>query len=151
QPARAGHMSVRRGGAGFSGRSKISAEDMGNEEEAMPKIEARYLRRLSAVYERQSTLAQVEGNENSRLYQESQKEVAHRYGWAENRIIAIDEDLGVSGASAGRAGYQRLLRLIREGQVGAVFISDVTRGGRDPVAWFQLLELMAQKDVLLFV
>ena len=117
----------------------------------MPKIEARYLRRLSAVYERQSTLAQVEGNENSRLYQESQKEVAHRYGWAENRIIAIDEDLGVSGASAGRAGYQRLLRLIREGQVGAVFISDVTRGGRDPVAWVQLLELMAQKDVLLFV
>src|SRR5947199_5679066 len=79
--------------------SKISAEDMGNEEEAMPKIEARYLRRLSAVYERQSTLAQVEGNENSRLYQESQKEVAHRYGWPENRIIAIDE---ISG-SVGRA------------------------------------------------
>ena len=68
----------------------------------MPKIEARYLRRLSAVYERQSTLAQVEGNENSRLYQESQKEVARRYGWPENRIIANDEDMGGSGASAGR-------------------------------------------------
>src|SRR5213592_2735512 len=111
--------------------SKISAEDMENEEEAMTKLEARYLRRLSAVYERQSTLAQVEGNENSRLYQESQKEVARRYGWAENRIIAIDEDLGAGGASAGRTGNQRLLRIVRESQKDAVLIADVTHGRRD--------------------
>jgi len=118
----------------------------------MTKLEVRYLRRLSGgVYEQQSTLAQVEGNEDSRLYQESQKEVARRYGWPENRIIANDEDLGAGGASAGRTGNQRLLRLVREGQIDAVLIADVTHGRRDPVAWFQLLELIAQKDVLLFV
>jgi len=44
---------------------------------------------------------------------------ARALGWQE--IDVIDDDLGVSGSGTRRAGFERLLRALCDGQVGAVF------------------------------
>ena len=115
------------------------------------KISARYLKRSAVIYERVSTAKQVKESEGSRSYQRAQREHASGNGWAEEMILVIDEVLGRSGTSADRPGYRRLLELIELEKVGALFISDMTRGGRDPITWFQLLRLLEKHDVLLFV
>ncbi len=117
----------------------------------MTKIEERYLKKKAGVYQRQSTLEQVRENEGSRRYQEGQREHALRLGWSERDIVMIDDDLGLSGMTAKRPGYQRLLAMIRRGELGAVLISDVSRAGRDPVEWILFLRLLAAHDVLLIV
>ncbi len=115
------------------------------------EILARYLIRKAIVYLRQSTDQQVRRNEGSRQYQEGQVEHARHLGWADHRIVVLDADLGRSGTNTDRPGYQELLRLMRKEEVGALFISDVSRAGRREQAWFDLLELLEQEDVLLFV
>jgi DNA invertase Pin-like site-specific DNA recombinase len=55
----------------------------------------------------------------------------------------------MSGMRADRPGYLELLEFIRTGQVGALFISDVSRAGREERAWFDLLALLIEHDVLL--
>ena len=92
---------------------------------------------------------QVRQNEGSRQYQEEQREVAVRYGWRPDMVRMISRDLGLSGMRADRPGYVELLELIRTGQVGALFISDVSRAGREERTWFDLLELLIEHDVLL--
>lgn len=116
----------------------------------MFKVLARYLARLALIYCRQSTPEQVRRNEGSRQYQGEQREVARRHGWRPDMIRVIDRDLGMSGMRDDRPGYLELKELIRTGQVGALFISDVSRAGREERAWFDLLDLLIEHDVLLF-
>lgn len=47
-------------------------------------------------------------------------------------------------------GYSQMLEMIKGGSIGAVFISEVSRGGRNDQAWLAFLELLATHDVLLF-
>jgi DNA invertase Pin-like site-specific DNA recombinase len=115
----------------------------------MQQVPARYLARLAIIYLRQSTQQQVRRNEGSRQYQEEQRDIALRYGWRPNMIRVISRDLGLSGMRADRPGYQEALGLMRTGEAGAFFISDVSRAGREERAWFDLLDLMIQHDVLL--
>jgi DNA invertase Pin-like site-specific DNA recombinase len=115
----------------------------------MFKIAARYLARLALPYIRQSTEQQVRRNEGSRQYQEEQRELARRLGWRPDMIRVIS-DLGLSGMRADRPGYLEMLALIRAGLVGAIFISDTSRAGREERAWFDLLDLLIEHDVLLF-
>jgi len=116
----------------------------------MTRIPARYLARRAVVYLRQSTPQQVRRNEGSRQYQEDQRDLALRYGWHADRIHMIFTDLGLSGMTDDRPGYRELLQLIESGEVGALFISDVSRAGREERAWFDLLDLLIKHDVLLF-
>jgi DNA invertase Pin-like site-specific DNA recombinase len=115
------------------------------------ELNLRYLNRLAVVYIRQSTEEQVRQNQGSRQYQEGQRDHARRRGWADERIVLIDADLGLSGMTADRPGYQRLRQLIEEDQVGGLFIADLSRGGRNDLVWFDLLGMLAHHDVLLFV
>ena len=47
---------------------------------------------------------------------------AQALGWAAERVLVIDEDLGKSGASAeGRAGFQRLVTEVSLDHVGIIF------------------------------
>jgi len=111
----------------------------------------RYLSRLAVVYVRQSTAMQVRQNEGSRQYQEAQRDLALRYGWKPEQVELITEDLGLSGLSPDRPGYCRMLSLIAADRVGGLFVSEISRGGRDEQALFQLFDLLARHDVLLFV
>jgi len=71
-----------------------------------PKIDTQHLARTAVVYVRQSSVRQVRENiESTQL----QYDLAHRaevYGWPEQRIEVIDDDLGLSGKSLeGRSGF----------------------------------------------
>src|SRR5258706_11686564 len=119
------------------------------QEEAMMRIGGRHLARLAVIYIRQSTERQVLHNEGNRQYQEEQRQLAVRYGWLPDMVRVISRDLGMSGLRPDRPGYLELLELIRDGLVGALFISDVTRAGREERAWFDLIALLIKYDVLL--
>jgi DNA invertase Pin-like site-specific DNA recombinase len=73
------------------------------------KVTASHLRRAAVIYVRQSTLMQVERNTESTARQYDLAARAEQLGWPRTAIQVIDDDLGVSGASAaGRAGFAEL-------------------------------------------
>ena len=62
------------------------------------KIDSRHLERLAVVYIRQSSLQQVQHNQESTRIQYSLSTMARQFGWEAERILVLDEDLGTSGA-----------------------------------------------------
>ena len=63
-------------------------------------------------------------------------------GWEPRQIRIIDTDLGRSGrTSQGRQGFQELVSLVNQEQVGIIFAYDVTRLARNCTDWYQLLDL----------
>jgi DNA invertase Pin-like site-specific DNA recombinase len=105
-----------------------------------PKVTAAHLRRMAAVYCRQSTLIQVERNRESTLRQYDLVSRAGALGWPRSAIRLIDADLGVSGSGlAARAGFTELTEQIALGQVGVVLALEVSRLARDNAAWYRLL------------
>ena len=61
------------------------------------KITASHLARHAIVYLRQSSAAQVEHNRESTERQYALASKARELGWPAERIVIIDEDLGLSG------------------------------------------------------
>src|SRR3954454_6630284 len=114
------------------------------------KVQGRHLDRLAMVYVRQSTLRQVEQNQESTRLQYALVEHAQRLGWAQGRVEVIDDDLGRSGASAAdRPGFQRLVAEVGLGHVGLVLGIEVSRLARSCRDWHQLLEICALFDTLI--
>ena len=73
------------------------------------KITASHLARHAVVYLRQSSAAQVEHNRESTERQYALASKAHKLGWPAERIVVIDEDLGLSGGgTVTRSGFARL-------------------------------------------
>jgi len=104
----------------------------------MNKITADHLSRRACVYIRQSTPDQVQHNLESQRRQYGLVNRARALGWQE--IDVIDDDLGVSGSGTRRAGFERLLRALCDGQVGAVFSVEASRLARNGRDWHTLLE-----------
>jgi len=114
------------------------------------KILARHLDRLAVVYVRQSTPQQVADHRESADLQYQLRCRAVEFGWAESRVLVIDDDQGVSGQSVeNRLGFQRLLAEVSLGHVGIVFGREMSRLARSCKDWHQLLELCALFQVLL--
>jgi DNA invertase Pin-like site-specific DNA recombinase len=114
------------------------------------KIRPRHFDRLAIVYVRQSTAQQVVGNRESADLQYQLRRRAIEYGWAESRVVVIDDDQGMSGQSIeGRLGFQRLLAEVSLGHVGIVFGREMSRLARSCKDWHQLLDLCAIFQVLL--
>lgn len=108
------------------------------------KIETQHLTRLAVVYVRQSSIRQVRENIESTQLQYDLKRLAAAYGWPDEQIVTIDDDLGISGRSLeGRKGFQRLLAEISLGHVGIVMGIEMSRLARNCRDWHQLLELCA--------
>src|SRR5947199_3241377 len=75
---------------------------------------------------------------------------AQALGWPRSAVAVIDEDLGVSGASAaGRSGFARLAAQVGLGQVGIVLSLEVSRLGRNNADWYRLLDLAGMTDTLI--
>ena len=75
-----------------------------------PLITADHLKRKVLIYVRQSTPDQVRENTGSQAFQRSQDELARLYGWPEDLIETIDQDLGKSGSTVDRrSGWQQML------------------------------------------
>lgn len=109
-----------------------------------------HLARRCIVYVRQSTARQVQENGESALRQYALTEHAERLGWPATSIDLIDEDLGLSGASAEwRSGFQRMAEAVARGTVGAICALEVSRFARSSADWHRLLELCRWTDVLI--
>ncbi len=71
-------------------------------------------------------------NTESTARQYALRERALALGWAQERILVIDQDLGHSAAStADRLGFQRLVASVGLGQVGLVLGLEVSRLARN--------------------
>jgi len=114
------------------------------------QVAAHHLTRLACLYVRQSTLHQVFENTESTSRQYALRERALALGWAEERILVIDQDLGHSAAStADRLGFQRLVAQVGLGQVGLVLGLEVSRLARNSSDWHHLLEMCALTRTLI--
>src|SRR4030095_2634460 len=103
-------------------------------------IGSEHLRRLAVVYCRQNG---ADRNTSSMVYRRSLAAVARSYGWTDTLIEKSDEDCGKSELSrVERRGLQRLDEMIEADQVGAVFVTNVSRLWRQ-VMEFELFRLPA--------
>jgi DNA invertase Pin-like site-specific DNA recombinase len=114
------------------------------------KIQRRHRERAAMVYVRQSTVQQIERNQESTRLQYALVDRAFQFGWARESIVVIDDDLGHSGATIeGRLGFQRLVAEVGLGHVGLVLGVEMSRLARSCRDWHQLLEICALFDALI--
>ena len=100
--------------------------------------------RLAVVYVRQSTPQQLLDHQESTRLQYGLVDRARALGWAADRVLVIDEDLGRSATSADeRTGFQRLVSEVSLDHVGLVLGLEMSRLARSNKDWYQLLELCA--------
>ena len=112
-------------------------------------VHSDHFRRLAVVYVRQSTPHQVLANRESLKLQYDLQHRARAAGWDPSHIRVIDSDLGRTGRSAaGRRGFQELVTLVNQEQVGIIFAYDVTRLARNCTDWYQLLDLCGYRSCL---
>lgn len=79
-------------------------------ERANSKVCDRHLQRLAAVYVRQSTRQQLLNHQEPTRLQYALNDRAVALGWEADRVLVIDDGLGMSGASeVARTGFQRLV------------------------------------------
>jgi DNA invertase Pin-like site-specific DNA recombinase len=114
------------------------------------KITSSHLSRQAIVYLRQSSAAQVENNRESTDRQYALAAKARDLGWPDERIVVIDEDLGLSGSgSTARSGFARLTSEVALARVGLVLGLEVSRLARNNAEWYRLIDLAGFTDTLI--
>lgn len=114
------------------------------------KITDGHRAKLAVVYVRQSTPQQVVENRESLARQYALADHARSLGWPTERVLVIDEDLGLSGRTADmRLGFQRLLAEVSMDHVGLVLGLEMSRLSRSCKDWHHLLEVCAIFGALL--
>lgn len=118
--------------------------------QAHQKVTAGHLQRNAYLYVRQSTMRQVLENIESTQRQYALRQRAVGLGWPLDRVVVIDSDLGLSGASAvDREGFQKLVTEVGLGRAGIVLGLEVSRLARNSTDWHRLLEICALTDTLI--
>ena len=116
-----------------------------------PKIADHHLMRNACIYIRQSTMAQVQFNQESTERQYNLADQAKSLGWMPEQIRILDRDLAQSGAlTAKRDDFKTLVSDVAMGQVGAIFSLESSRLARSNKDWHRLLELCAVTKTLVF-
>ena len=115
------------------------------------KVQAQHLARRAYVYVRQSSLVQVREHQESTRRQYDLKSRARQLGWSEERIVVIDDDLGLSASDESRVrnGFQRLLSEVVVGQAGGILSLEVSRLARQDSEGHRLVEVAALTGTLL--
>ncbi len=114
------------------------------------KITSGHLARVAVVYLRQSSSAQVEHNRESTDRQYALAHKASELGWPTDRVVVIDEDLGLTGSGAvARSGFARLTAEVALGHVGLVLGLEVSRLARNNADWYRLIDLCGLSDTLI--
>jgi DNA invertase Pin-like site-specific DNA recombinase len=104
------------------------------------KLLPSHLSRRAVVYIRQSSQYQVQHNTESTRRQYDLVAHANSLGFMD--VETIDEDLGRSGGGKiDRPGFTRLVTMVCNGEVGAVFALEASRLARNGRDWHQLIEL----------
>ena len=113
-------------------------------------ITPQHLTRKAIIYIRQSTPHQVVSHQESLRLQYALGERARQFGWPEEAIAIIDDDLGLTAAStAHRGGFNTLVAQVTLEQVGLILSYDVTRLSRNCSDWYPLLDLCGYKGCLI--
>src|SRR5215469_2191966 len=113
-------------------------------------VHSDHLGRLAVVYIRQSSPHQALAHQESLRLQYDLQHRAHAAGWDPSHIRVIDSDIGRTGRTAqGRRGFQELVALVNQEQVGIIFAYDVTRLARNCTEWYQLLDLCGYRHCLI--
>jgi DNA invertase Pin-like site-specific DNA recombinase len=116
---------------------------------ASEAIQPSHLERLALVYVRQSSPHQVLANQESLKLQYDLRHRACAAGWDPAWVRVIDADLGRTGRTVeGRRGFQEVVSLVNQEQVGILFAYDVTRLARNCTDWYQLLDLCGYRHCL---
>lgn len=111
------------------------------------KIQRTHQERAAIIYVRQSSMEQVRHNLESQRRQYELADLARQVGFT--TVTVIDEDLGRSGSgSVERSGFLRLLDLVFQGKVGAVFALEASRLARNNRDWHHLVDLCATAQTL---
>lgn len=115
------------------------------------KVRAEHLERQACVYVRQSTITQVQENQESTRRQYALLQRAQQLGWPDEQVAVIDDDLGHSASDTAhtRTGFQKLLSQVVTGEVGAIFSLEVSRLARQDSEGHRLVEVAALTDTLL--
>ena len=114
------------------------------------KVKPAHLHRTAFVYVRQSTATQVEHHRESTERQYALVDKACALGWQRDQVSIIDEDLGLSGASAtDRSGFARMTAEVALARVGIILGLEVSRLARNNADWYHLLDLCAMTDTLI--
>ena len=110
--------------------------------ESPEKVRPWHRDRLAVVYVRQSTVQQVLVHQESTRLPYGLADRARALGWAAERVLVIDDDLGKSGATTDdRLGFQRLVSEVSLDHVGLILGLEMSRLARSNRDWHQLLEL----------
>jgi DNA invertase Pin-like site-specific DNA recombinase len=113
-------------------------------------ITPQHLARKAVIYIRQSTPHQVLSHQESLRLQYALHERARQLGWPDEAITIIDDDLGLTAASAAhREGFNALIAQVTLEQVGLILSYDVTRLSRNCSDWYPLLDLCGYKGCLI--
>lgn len=117
---------------------------------ASPKITDDHLRRGAILYVRQSTSAQIREHHESTARQYALKDRLVALGWPDERVMVIDDDLGISGSrGTERPGFRRLLKLVTDQQLGIVLGLEMSRLARNSKDWHDLFEVCAIFNTLI--
>ena len=104
------------------------------------KIQPHHLERLAIVYKRQSSGKQVRNNKESQKRQRALAKRAQQLGWADEKILVLEEEKARSGRSTvDRTAYRKVSELVCQNQVGIILAVEVSRWSRDSIAWQLLL------------
>src|SRR5216683_1971836 len=113
-------------------------------------ITPQHLTRKAVIYIRQSTPHQVMSHQESLRLQYALGARARQLGWPDAAIDIIDDDLGLTAASAAhREGFNALVAQVTLAQVGLILSYDVTRLSRNCSDWYPLLDLCGYKGCLI--
>jgi DNA invertase Pin-like site-specific DNA recombinase len=114
------------------------------------KVTAAHLKRNAFLYVRQSSMRQVIEHAESANRQYGLRKRAEALGWSAEQVIVIDDDQGISGASAAeRGGFQKLMMEVSMARAGIVLGLEVSRLARNSADWHWLLEICAVTDTLI--
>src|SRR6266852_6276013 len=113
-------------------------------------ITPQHLARKAVIDIRQSTPHQVVIHQESLRLQYALGARAHQLGWPDEAIDIIDDDLGLTAATAHhRPGFNTLVAQVTLEQVGLILSYDVTRLSRNCSDWYPLLDLCGYKGCLI--
>jgi len=101
-----------------------------------------HLARKAVIDLRQSTPHQVVSHQESLRLPYALGARARQRGWPDEAIDILDDDLGLTAATAHhRAGFTTLVTQVTLAQIGLILSSDVIRLSRHCSDWYPLLDL----------
>lgn len=105
------------------------------------EITREHLNKKACIYIRQSSPHQVQQHRESKALQYQLAARAQALGWAKEKIVLFDHDLGMSATGTKRrSDFEDMLNDLCLGEAGAIFLTMASRLARNGHEWHKALE-----------